>query len=692
MSSFPSHLYDEWDSNVNEKNLDDYSLNSKFYASWVCSTNSKHKWTARISHRSSGTKCPYCTNKKLLAGDNDLATKHPNLVREWSSKNTISPNAIVYGAAKKVWWVCTNNHEWEDSISNRSLLGRGCPYCNGAKPIIGVNDFASLYPELAKQWSSKNSLDPKGLLPKSNRKAFWTCEEGHEWEATVANRTHNKTGCPICVNQKVLEGYNDFASTHVGHSILKEWSSKNSLKPNEVAYGSNRKMLWLGECGHEWESRIHDRVRGFGCPYCTNRKVLEGFNDLATTHPELAKQLSEKNNFIASEIIAAKDDKVWWLGSCGHEWEANIYKRKDGQNCPYCAHKKLLQGFNDLATTHPKIAKELSEKNNFSASEIIGGKDKKVVWECANGHEWDAVVYSRKRGNGCPKCNITVSAPEQAIRDFLEQFDFDVKYNDRKVLEGLELDFYIPEKNVAIEFNGLYWHTETQGKDKNYHYSKWLTCKNKGIQLIQVWEDDWNRNPTLIKNMLANKLGVNVQDRVYARKTSIVNVDYETAKIFMEVNHIQGWVQGSYYVGLQTVDSNELVALCILKKESKTDGKVLNLVRYATSMKVVGGFTKILKHVENTYMPEKIITFSDNSISDGGLYENNGFVADKELPPDYQYYVDNERSHKFGYRLKRFKNDDSLVWVDGLSETELAVLNNIDRIWDSGKTRWVKSF
>lgn len=107
-------------------------------------------------------------------------------------------------------------------------------------------------------------------------------------------------------------------------------------------------------------------------------------------------------------------------------------------------------------------------------------------------------------------------------------------------------------------------------------------------------------------------------------------------------------------------------------------------------MSVIGGFTKLLKHVEKTYSPESVITFSDNCVSDGGLYEKNGFVAVKELAPDYKYVVRGERVHKFRYRLKRFKNDGSLVFEEGRSERELAELNGLARIWDAGKTKWEK--
>lgn len=170
-------------------------------------------------------------------------------------------------------------------------------------------------------------------------------------------------------------------------------------------------------------------------------------------------------------------------------------------------------------------------------------------------------------------------------------------------------------EKIAVEFNGLYWHREKVRSNKNYHYNKWLECQKQGIQLIQIWEDDWYQNPELVKQMLAHKLGVSSQPKIYARNTKIVFLENEQAKNFLNNNHIQGEVLGSIRLGLVT-DTHQLVAVMVLKKE----GKTLNLLRFATSQPVVGGFTKLLKHVEKTYKPEEIITFSDNCVSDGGFY------------------------------------------------------------------------
>jgi hypothetical protein len=241
---------------------------------------------------------------------------------------------------------------------------------------------------------------------------------------------------------------------------------------------------------------------------------------------------------------------------------------------------------------------------------------------------------------------------------------------------------------MAIEFNGVYWHSEAAGKDKWYHHNKWEVAKKKGIQLIQIWEDEWNRNPEQVKRMLAHKLGVVSGKRVYARKTRVVELSKKQMDVFLDENHIQGSVDGGVRLGL--VSDDVLVAAMLLKTEAGSEGKSLNLLRFATAVPVPGGFTKLIKATRELF-PEvtQVVTFSDNCVSDGGLYESNGFVAEKQLDPDYRYVVKGVREHKFNYRLKRFRNDPELQYVEGLSESQLARLNNLPRIWDCGKTKWV---
>ena len=148
--------------------------------------------------------------------------------------------------------------------------------------------------------------------------------------------------------------------------VAKQWSTHNfPLLPKDVSYGSNKKVWWRGECGHEWQASPHSRTgkNSPGCPYCSGNRVLAGFNDLASRFPEIAAEWSEKNYPLRpDEVTAFSNKKAWWKGKCGHEWYALISSRSDGHGCPYCEDHKLLKGFNDFASQYPQLAKEWSEK------------------------------------------------------------------------------------------------------------------------------------------------------------------------------------------------------------------------------------------------------------------------------------------------------------------------------------------
>lgn len=481
-------------------------------------------------------------------------------------------------------------------------------------------------------------------------------------------------------------------------NIAAQWhpTKNGNKKATDFKTASGKKIWWVCENNHEYETTIDKRTsRGDGCPYCSGRRVLTGFNDLKTKHPDIAKIWHPtRNSRLTSQNVSPKSNKkIWWVCGKGHEWERTVAKQLPQQDkCPYCNGRKILPGFNDLATTNPKIVEEWhpTRNNNMFPENFTKGADVKVWWKCEKEHEWQSYIYSRTANHHCPECFNTngVSSIEKQLQSYLLSIinPSTLQFNVRNILNGKELDVYVPGKNIAIEFNGLYWHSEATGKTKTYHYDKWLACKNQGIQLIQVWEDDWRDRKLIVEKMLANKLQVPGQEKVFARKTIIKPVNSADSHIFLEQNHIQGYVPGSIRVGLY--NSDNLVALMILKKEPTTQGTQLNLLRYATSVSVPGGFTKLLTHVEKTYNPTKIITFSDNSISDGNLYRTNGFVNIKEIPPDYTYLVNRARKHKFNYRINRFKTDLMLEYEVGLTESELAALNNLYRVWDSGKIKW----
>lgn len=669
---------------------------------WLCEKG--HEFNSSVGHKERGRGCPVCLNVKVLEGYNDLATVSPELAAEWhpTKNGELTPTNTVAGGATKRWWLGSCGHEWDTTVTKRLKDGSGCPVCAGLKVVPGFNDLASKEPLIAAEWhSTKNGeLIPETVMFRSTAIAWWQCAEGHEWETRISNRTLQNNGCNECKKKARSVSLKEDNLLLRSPSLAAQWhpTKNHYLTPENVTIGSKKSVWWKGECGHEWEAQVYARTAGNGCPVCHGLKILEGHNDLASTHPELVLEWhpTKNSNITPEKVTSGSHKKVWWLGSCDHEWESSIAHRTSGRSCPVCHGRKVVAGVNDLLTINPELAAQWHPTKNgeITPDQITGkGGRAKAWWQCEKGHEWQARVKGRTTGRGCPQCWATsyISKAEQSLFEYIRSLDADIEIiqSDKKVLKGKELDIYVPSKNIAIEFNGLFWHSENAGKDKHYHYDKWKACKDKGIQLIQIWEDEWNRNEEQIKRMIAHKLGLSSQRKVFARKTAVQEVSKDAAEAFLNSHHVQGYASGSYYLGLYEKGEEELLALLVLKNEAGTDRKTLNIIRYATAANVVGGFTKLLKFAEKSHGPEAFITFADHSVSDGGLYENNGFVVDKELAPDYMYIVNGERKHKFGYRLKRFQTNPELEWAEGLSERELAELNGLERIWDAGKTRYL---
>lgn len=196
-------------------------------------------------------------------------------------------------------------------------------------------------PALAKQWHPvlNGNITPENVYAKTGHKYWWKCEKGHEWQASPAKRVSNNRGCPFCTNQSVLKGYNDLATLFP--KLAKQWSPNNALSPDEVVGMSSKAYLWIGDCGHEWKAALSSRRKGVGCPYCANQKVLKGFNDLATVHPELLTLWDyEKNVISVDEVLAGGGKKYWWkCPQCNNSWAASMCHIISGTRCPICGNK-----------------------------------------------------------------------------------------------------------------------------------------------------------------------------------------------------------------------------------------------------------------------------------------------------------------------------------------------------------------
>lgn len=473
------------------------------------------------------------------------------------------------------------------------------------------------------------------------------------------------------------------------------WEKNKDIDIRTVSRGSHKKAWWKCSMGHEWEAVIGNRARlGVGCAVCNGKKAQKGFNDLGTLLPESLEWWDYDKNFPLTpyDVTSQSNKKAWWRCSCGHSWQAVIATFKRGDRCPYCSGHKVLTGFNDLATTHPHLLEEWDyKKNTMRPAELSAGSITQVWWLCPQGHSHLAAVCDKTRTDrrhiDCPQCSKQVSSGEKELYDFFCSIfpKENIVSNDRMVIKPHELDIYLPHKNIAIEYNGIYWHSD-KVKPVDFHAMKYRACAEKGVQLITVWEDDWLHKRSIVESMLRSKVGADNRPQIYARNTIVVDVVSSKAREFCDQYHIQGAARCSHYIGLDY--QGNLVAVMGVHKVKD----VAYIDRYATSCHVIGGLGKCVAHIQQWCRNNgcvSLVTFSDNDTSDGHSYKMVGFHRDKDIPPDYKYVYNGRRCHKFNFRLKRFRVDSALEWQEGLSERELADLNGIYRTWDAGKIRWV---
>lgn len=388
---------------------------------WRCKVSKNHVWEASLASRTrKKSGCPICSNKVLIPGVNDMQTTHPELAKEWHphKNGRMTPSDVFAGTGRKVWWACgkDSSHEWLAPAINR-FNGTGCPVCSGRQVLSGQNDLATLAPRLALELHpiKNGSLTAESLRPGSHKRVWWRCSSfgDHEWQATVAHR--ERTGCPVCAGRKILVGFNDLASRNP--LLSAEWhpTKNHPLETSEVAEFSHRSVWW--QCAkkpdHEWKASIASR-RMNGCPICSNKMLLLGFNDLATVNAELAAQwnFTRNGSLLPSNVFAGSSAKVWW--TCrkhpDHEWQAAISSRKSHEfGCPICANLEVKAGFNDFATTNPGLASEWSSSMNgdLRSDRVVSGSNRVVWWECVSvtDHKWRASVKNRMSGTGCPSCS-----------------------------------------------------------------------------------------------------------------------------------------------------------------------------------------------------------------------------------------------------------------------------------------------
>lgn len=295
-----------------------------------------------------------------------------------------------------------------------------------------------------------------------------------------------------------------------------------------------------------------------------------------------------------------------------------------------------------------------------------------TVWNALNTHQINVE-------------NLTTSSYENFVQRILDNAQINYQKNNRSILNGLELDFYLPDYNLAIEVNGIYWHSELAGKDRLYHLSKTEHCEQQGIQLIHIWDYQIDQNPQLIESMILNKIR-SAKVKIYARNTQVVTLDSVNCNNFLTNNHLSGTINSSIRYGLEF--KSQIVAVMTFGKSRFKQGEI-ELYRFAVlkNHSVVGAAGKLFKHFLNENSINRVITFADRDISQGSVYETLGFKKIDIVPPSYRYFKNRQvynrlkfQKHKLKYLLENFS--------PAQTEWQNMYTHGYNRFWNTGQLKY----
>lgn len=329
----------------------------------------------------------------------------------------------------------------------------------------------------------------------------------------------------------------------------------------------------------------------------------------------------------------------------------------------------------------------------FSVDEFNGG-GKKYHWKCKS---CEVEFFAEYDDGLIPRCSSCyppqAKFAENEIFEFLKPFGFEIIRNTRKIISPLELDFYIPELNLAIEYNGLYWHQHTPTSNFKYHYNKTAMCREKGIRLVHIFEDEWILKRDIVKSRLANIIDPKTNIITYARTCKIIEISMSAKNKFLKTNHLQQDDKSAIFYGLES-KNGELLAVMTFGKPRFSQKYEYELIRFCTKLGniVVGGASRLFNHFKTHHNPNSVITYADLRWSDfkNNLYDKLGFCYSHKSNPNFWYFKKIERVSRYSFQkhklAKIFDDFDATQTAD-----ENITRNGYSKIYDCGNLVYVWS-
>jgi len=448
-----------------------------------------------------------------------------------------------------------------------------------------------------------------------------------------------------------------------------------------------KRDLCSQKCRDIWQNRTENKENRIN----KSKEILmekygvDSIFKLKNTQKEIQVKI-KKTYSINKKNIINKIKETKNIKYCDENYN-NIKQIKETKNIKYCD-----ENYNNRKKFNETLNNKLKNRLNNINYEIIDIMDDNILKvKHPDGHIFESprplLILRLNENRELSTIKLphspNISNYELEIAEIMSKHCDDFITSDKITIKPYELDFYLPNNKLAIEFDGLYWHSELF-KDSKYHIKKTKLCNDLGIQLIHIFEDEWVHKKDIVVSMILNKLNLN-QTKIYGRKCIIKEINNTNYSDFLEKNHIMGKTKSSIRVGL--FYNEELVSVIGLQQQKDN---CLNLNRFCSKINhnVLGGASKLIKFIENKYQPKEIITFADLRYSNGGLYKTLGFDVDKKINPNYWYsdYRNVLRIHRFNFRKKYLSEFDK-----NKSEHEIMLERKMPRIYDCGMIRYKKT-
>lgn len=537
----------------------------------------------------------------------------------------------------------------------------------------------------------------------------------------------NGYGCPYCAGYKetkseIIEKMRNIHDGYYDYSIS-DWIKKSDII----------KIICPKHGIFEQSLSVH--IRGHKCQECSNRKkitnkdfikkiksidseiitsITEYINSdtkvkfICKKHGIIEKYPNTITNHICNKCYISNKNKNSFINKCltkfGNKYDYSLVEYVDQstkvriidtteniifEQCPdyHLMGKKVCKSNIELFIKKSNI--KHNNKYSYKNSNYNGSKNEIEIYCDVHG-VFKQSPNNHLRGTGCPKCNRFNLKQLELSEFIINNIDSEILLNNREVLNGKEIDIYIPNLKIGFEFNGLYWHSEKY-KGSKYHLNKTKKCIGSNIDLVHIWEDDWDNKKDIVKSMILNKIGV-TKNKIFARKCIIKEIfDIKLIREFLNKNHIQGFLPSKLKFGL--FFENELVSIMTfgelrISLGNKKSENIYELLRFCNKIdtSVIGGASKLMQFFIRKYNPSNIISYSDFSRSNGNLYKKLGFKFLQNSKPNYYYIIDGKRKHRFSFRKDRLVKEG---FDSNKTEIEIMKQRGYDRIFDCGSQKWI---